>query len=85
VRLYFADTDNTGPGQRTFNIKLQGRTALRNFDIIGEAGGPNIAVVKQFDRIKVENGLEIEFISTVDNPTEQQAPLINAIEVIRES
>jgi len=85
VRLYFVDTENDTPGLRTFHVKLQGRTALRNFDIVEEAGGPNIAVIKEFDRIKVRDNLEIEFISTVDNPTKEQAPLINGIEVIRES
>jgi hypothetical protein len=85
VRLYFVDTENSDVGQRVFHVKLQGRTALKNFDIVQEAGGPNIAVVKEFDRVKVRNGLKIELISRFDNPTKEQAPLINGIEVIRES
>ena len=85
VRLYFVDTENSEAGQRVFHVKLQGRTALKNFDIVQEAGGQNIAVVKEFDGIKVRNGLKVELISKSDNPTKEQAPLINGIEVIRES
>ncbi len=85
MRLYFVDTENDTAGQRTFHVRLQGRTALKNFDIVKESGGRNIAVVKEFDRIRVRDSLEIELIPTTDNPTKEQAPLINGIEVIRES
>jgi outer membrane protein assembly factor BamB len=85
VRLYFVDTENSEAGQRVFNVALQGRTKLRNFDIVREAGGPNIAVVKEFQGIRVRDGLQVELIPRIDNPTAEQAPLINGIEVIRES
>jgi len=85
VRLYFVDTENSEAGQRVFNVALQGRTQLRSFDIVKEAGGPNIAVVKEFRGIKVRDGLQVELVPRVDNPTAEQAPLINGIEVIRES
>ena len=85
VRLYFAETDGTKVGQRVFHIKLQGKTVLKSFDILKEAGSPNVAVVKEFKGIKVQDGLTVELVPEVENPKKHQAPVINGIEVIRES
>ena len=50
VRLHFAET-KYGPGQRRFNVDVNGRRVLADFDIAGE-GGRNKAVVKDFASIK---------------------------------
>ena len=84
LRLHFVDTDNDAAGQRVFNVKLQGRTVLKNFDIVRDAGGPNVAVVKEFRGIRVKDGLTIELIAKARNPSRTQLPLVNAIEAVRE-
>jgi len=84
LRLHFVDTENDSVGHRVFNVKLQGKTVLKNFDIVKDAGGPNIAVVKEFSGIKVKDGLTIELIPKAKNPSRTQLPLINGIEVARE-
>lgn len=48
VRLHFAEIYFTDPGQRMFNVSINGKRVLDNFDIIAEAGAPNRAVVKEF-------------------------------------
>ena len=84
VRLYFADTENTGPGQRVFSIKIQDKKRLDDFDIIAEAGAPNTAVVKEFKGVKVETGLRLEFVPRKGELSDNQWPVINGIEVVRE-
>lgn len=81
VRLHFADLANTRPGQRVFDVRLQGRTVLEALDLARETGGVTRAVVKQFDSVPVRNALEIEFVprTPVDDP--RTAPLLNAIEL----
>jgi len=82
VRLYFAEPDAIKPGQRVFNVAIQGREVLRNFDIVNEAGGPNRPVVKEFKEIWVKDDLTVAF--TQSNNVRAKDPLICGIEVIAE-
>lgn len=84
VRLHFADMANTAQGRRVFDVKLQGKRVLKKFDIVKEAGGPSVAVVKEFGGVKVEDKLEIELAPKLDNPGPDQAPILSGVEVIRE-
>ena len=49
VRLHFAEL-KLDPGQRKFNVDINGQRVLSDFDIAGE-GGKDKAVVKDFDSI----------------------------------
>ena len=84
VRLYFADTENTGPGQRVFSVKIQDKKRLDDFDIIAEAGAPNTAVIKEFKSVKVETGLRFEFIPRKGELKKNEEPILIGVEVIRE-
>jgi hypothetical protein len=83
VRLGFCDAENSRPGQRTFDVRLQGNVVAEDFDILREARGPNRAVVKEFEGIEVQDNLVIELTSQVPEPKPSQQPIINSIEVIR--
>ncbi len=41
VELFFVDSYFDNPGSRSFDIALNGKTALKNFDIIAASGGKN--------------------------------------------
>jgi len=84
VRLYFVDTENTEAGRRVFTVKLQGIPVLKDYDIIRAAGGPSVARVEEFKGIKVEKDLSIEIVPKKSDPTPEEMPLINGIEIIRE-
>ena len=70
VRLHFAELSFNGPGQRTFNVALNGTSVLSNFDVFAAAGAQNKAVVKEFPIVGSANGtLSIAFTrGTADNP-----------------
>ncbi len=85
VRLLFADMDNTAEGVRVFDIRLQGKTLLRGLDIAGETGGARIALVKEFAGIEVDGKLTVDLVPKVDKPTPTQAPILQGVEVVRET
>ena len=77
AKLYFAETYDgiTGPGQRVFSFKVQGRE-FKDLDLWVKAGGPNRAYIESVP-VEVTNGeFRIVFTSQVENPE------INAIEII---
>jgi len=81
IRLYFAEIDECEIDQRVFNVSLQDRQVLKNFDIIKDAGGANRTVVKEFKGINVKDDLRIS-LTPVD--AEKAGPLLCGIEIIAE-
>jgi len=84
VRLAFADPENDQPGRRIFDIKLQGKLVQEDFDIVGQSGGRDRAVFKQFDGIEVVDNLVIELAPKTAKPTAEQLPILHGVEIMRE-
>jgi outer membrane protein assembly factor BamB len=76
ITLYFTEPDDLSPGERIFDISLQGTRVLQNFDIAGEAGGARHLLKKEFRRVKVDGSLNIKFSGIVN------LPVISGIEII---
>lgn len=49
VTLYFIEPYWSDPGKRSFDIALNGRTVLHDFDVYREAGGKGTGIAKTFD------------------------------------
>lgn len=74
VTLKFGEIYFNAPGQRVFNVLLNGQTVLANFDIVSQAGA-GTALDKQFT-VSVTNGqITIQLAPVVENP------MISAIEI----
>jgi outer membrane protein assembly factor BamB len=84
VRLGFNALPEDREGSRVFDIKLQDKIVLENFDILATAGKANRAVVKEFKGIEAGSAMVLELLAKSANPNTDQAPIINFIEVIRE-
>jgi hypothetical protein len=68
LRLHFAEFYWTSPGQRVFNVSVNGSPVLTNYDIVQDAGGPLIAVAKDFSTMSDSSGnITISFGTVVDN------------------
>ena len=76
VTLIFAEPDGKNPGERLFDVRLQGETVLSDFDVAREAGGPRRVVKKVFSDVYVDDVLEVAF-SGGTTP-----PVISGIEII---
>jgi beta-galactosidase len=48
VKLYLDDGYSGGPGQRVFDIAINGTTVAKDFDLFAKAGGKNRALVETF-------------------------------------
>jgi len=77
VRLHFGEPEPLEPGQRVFDVRLQGRRALEGFDIVREAQSADRGVVKEFRDVLIGESLRVEF-----EPRSPLPPLISGIELI---
>ncbi|NOX55111.1 MAG: DNRLRE domain-containing protein, partial [Planctomycetes bacterium] len=84
VRMAFSDPDNAQPGRRVFDVVIQGKTVLSDFDIVAEAGGKDRAIVKTFSGITANETLTVEFRSKIRRPSPEQAPILQGLEIVRE-
>ncbi|KAL4633093.1 hypothetical protein ACB092_04G096500 [Castanea dentata] len=93
VKLHFAeimfsnDQNFSSLGRRIFNVLIQGKLVLKDFNIVERAGGVGIPIVEEFDDVLVSGStLEIHFYwagkGTTSVPVKGvYGPLISAIEV----
>ena len=77
VVLKFAEPNFTQPGQRAFNVMINGNAALNDFDVFAQAGRENVAVDRSFP-VSVSAGQILIQFATGRAGT----PLVNAIEIL---
>jgi len=78
VILQFAEIYWNQPGQRKFNVFVQGNEVITGLDIIASAGGKDIAYDVPIPNVNVTNGmLNISFTTVVDNAK------VSAIEIFQ--
>jgi glycosidase len=65
--LLEAETYWNGPGKREFNVFIQGRQVLTNFDIYATTGGMNIPISLVFTNAVTNSQLQILFTEVVDH------------------
>jgi len=83
VRLGFAELVHRAPGRRVFDIRLQGKTVLRNLDIFDAAGGRNRAVTVEFKDIYVNDLLRLDLVPKDPQARGEASPVLCSLEVIR--
>jgi subtilisin family serine protease len=76
VTLKFAEVSRTAPGQRLFNVFVNGTQVLANFDIFAAAGGEYIAVDKAFAVNATNGSISIQLTTATD------WPMINGIQIV---
>jgi hypothetical protein len=77
VRLHFAETYWTAPGQRLFDVYVNGALVLGSFDIFGFTGQQNKAAVAEVRAQSNDLGkITVDYYSVVDNA------LSNGIEIL---
>lgn len=80
VKLTFAELEGMKPGERIFDVALQGQDVLKGFDIAKDAGGPMIGVVKEFKGVKVQKDLKVSMASS----SPKAGPLLCGVEAVLE-
>ncbi len=67
VNLKFAEVYWSSPGQRVFDVLVEGQPALSNFDIVAQAGGSYTALDKSVTTTVSDGTLTVQFLTRVDN------------------
>ncbi len=75
VWLRFAELDVSGPGQRVFDVLIEGQPKLTAFDLYAASGGKDIAYDQTFTAVVADGELTVEFVPRVGQP------VLNAISV----
>ena len=81
VRLYFWEVDRTAKGKRVFDVVMQGKTLLKEFDVAAETESNGGCLVKEFMHIPVKDTLQVKLRS---RPGQTAPTLICGIELIAE-
>lgn len=79
VRLYFAEPDDLKPGDRVFDVTVQGRRLLYDFDIVKAAGRSRHGVVQEFRGVRVDHELRLTF-----RPSGSRSAVLCGVEVVAE-
>ena len=82
VRLHFAELEDAKPGERVFDVKLQGKVVLEDFDVVAAAGGKHRAVVRQFDNLVASRAVTVELAPKSPETTSRTAPTLCGIEIV---
>ena len=61
VRLYFVEPQHTAAGARVFDVALQGKPVLTNFDIFVAAQGKMKCLVKEFTDVQLDGDCTLSF------------------------
>ena len=78
VKLYFAELEEVKASSRTFDVDIQGKQVLKNFNISKAANGVNRLVIKTFEGVQIDKNLRIKLTSA----NEHILSLVSGIEII---
>ena len=76
VRLYLAEPQYTEAGARVFDVTLQGKPELTNFDIVAEAQGKMKCLVKEFTDVRIDGDCTLSFT------THKGQSLLSGVELV---
>jgi outer membrane protein assembly factor BamB len=82
VTLLFAEPQEIGPGERLFDVYLQGERVLEEFDVVKAAGGPRRALSRRFEGIHVDGELEIRLEPSTEAAV--RPPVLCGFRAVRE-
>jgi len=69
ITLYFVEHFWTAAGKRVFDVIINGKQVLTDFDVFADAGGQFIAVQHRFTTTASSGGqVVVQFVTGVDNP-----------------
>ncbi|MBN2130044.1 MAG: PQQ-binding-like beta-propeller repeat protein [Sedimentisphaerales bacterium] len=71
VNLHFVEPDDKKPGQRVFDVAIEGITVLKDFDIAAEARSSHVGIVKKFAGLRAA-----EFITITLTPVAPETETI---------
>ncbi len=81
VRMHFTEPEATKPGERVFDVTLQGRKQASGIDIVRETGAPERAVVREFKGVRAGDSMTVGLIPAAGS---SKPPVVSGIEIVAE-
>jgi N-acetylneuraminic acid mutarotase len=66
VKLYFAETYFTSVGKRKFDVFIEGKQVLNDFDMVAQTR-PNTAIARTYSTEVADGVLSVRFVAEIDN------------------
>jgi hypothetical protein len=67
VKLFFSEPDLVEPGERVFDVRLQGKLVLKSVDVAQAAGGPRKTWAKEIPGVQIGETLTITLSPAKDS------------------
>jgi len=84
VTLHWAELDEAvQPGQRVFDVKVQGKTVITGLDVVKDAGGRLRGITKTIENVPVDDNLVLELLPRSKTAGHASLPILNAVEIVR--
>jgi len=83
VRLHFAEVAGAKPGERVFDVAIQGKMVARGFDVAARAGGADRAVVAEFTGVEAAGQLKVVLTPKTGGGNKAE-PILCGLEVAAE-
>ena len=81
VSLIFSRPDGDKPGQRVFDVHVQGQLVCENLDVAAEAGTEANFLLRELRDIPVSKDLVIEVIENNKPPTQAQMSILSGVNI----
>lgn len=81
LRLIFGSVAGDKPGQRVFDVRVQGELACAGVDVVGKSVGEAGFLAREVKGVTVSDKLVIDRCSSSDKPTPLQMPILSGLEV----
>jgi hypothetical protein len=79
IALHFLEPDDVQPGERLFDVSLQGKPVIESLDVAREAGGKNRSLVRIFTGVEVREHLSIDLAWTPESKV--KACVLSGVEI----
>ena len=76
MRLHFMEPEPILPGERVFDVRVQGQTVIDDLDIVREVGGPERVLVREIGPFTASDALTLELVAA-----RGRSPMLNALEI----
>jgi outer membrane protein assembly factor BamB len=82
VRLHFVEPDAVEPGERVFDVLVQGKRAIESLDVRKESGGRNRSLVKELPGVEAAERFEVEL---VPDRNSNRSPVLCGVEIVADN
>ncbi len=79
LALHFAELEEVEPGERVFDVLVNGRAVIEDLDIAKEAGGAYKALRKEISDVSASEYMDVEFVPHKGS----LPPVLNGLELAK--